>query len=292
MGGLASEIKASGPKTQKAYHNLLNKQKPDGTWPEPTTEVTDYLYYQTARGQIGENPTSYEMDYNEGTGKIQKLMSINPDGTETLVFSLNQHSAADVSHQAAHYLIPNLLAEMGITNTLLYADEILVVAFQDGLKVCLEKNNITIDVFVKNNFRLNTFEKLGLTEAEHKSQVELLYKIYFYITTKLTPKILQNDPQIVAPMEAETVRYKEYRRHLRELQEPELVKANLLEKVKRAGTWEIPYGPLEGFEEFEFGEIPPLTSDYSVEVAKVNMLIGEIDGRIKFKNLPKTKKSE
>ena len=62
---------------------------------------------------------------------------------------------------------------------------------------------------------------------------------------------------------------------------------NLLKKVKDNGTWEIPYGPLEGFEEFEFGEIPTLTGNYSVEVAEINRLIGKIDDRIKSKNLPK-----
>lgn len=108
-----------------------------------------------------------------------------------------------------------------------------------------------------------------------------------YITKILTPKILELDPQIIQPLENETLRYEQYIKNLHDLQESEVVKANLLKKVKKAGTWEIPYGPLEGFEEFKFGEIPPLTGDYSAEVAEINRLIDEIDDRIKFKNPPK-----
>lgn len=119
-GSLRSILKVSKSQTQKENYYRKNTQNHDGSWPEPSAINVEYCRYQKNK-----NPQ----------GKIQKLSSPNQDGSETLVFSLNQNSAEDVAHQAAHYLLGNLQAELGITNTVLYADEIMIFALQAGLDV-------------------------------------------------------------------------------------------------------------------------------------------------------------
>jgi len=284
-GALASDLKAGGPKTQKAYYDLANKQNPDGTWPEPTAQVTDYVYYQRHNAAIAETlGFAEDVEYNTLPGKLQRLTSPNPDGSETLVFSLNQYNANDVAHQACHYLLANLQAELGITNTVLYADEIMIFALQYGLNVGNRPRDITLPGFITN---ISQIIKRYLTKEEAEVEHLKFMGLATYVTKSLTPKMLQYDPQIIQPLQNETVRYEQYIANLHDLQESEIVKANLLKKVKDAGTWEIPYGPLEGFKEFEFGEIPPLTGNYSAEVAEINRLIGEIDDRIKSRDFPK-----
>jgi hypothetical protein len=289
---LASDITSAASKIQKKYYYKINKLSADGTWPEPASDINEYIYTQHHRNTIAD-PISTDYDeienYAKGTAKLQKLTSLNPDGTETLVFSLNEYKNQDIAHQAAHYLLANLQAELGITNTLLYADEILIISLQHGLNVGINRSSkeFSLNTFIENQATLIQSHPYGLSKDQANIEHTKFIQLSNYIIQYLTPKILELDPQILEPLEQKTVRYEKYIEKLRKLQESETVKANLLKKVKEAGTWEIPYGPLEGFEEFEFGEIPPLTGNYSAEVAEINRLIDEIDDRIKFKNPPK-----
>jgi|GEM_PF-3670579 len=285
-GGLACQLNAIESETQKEYYYKDYKEQSDRKWPEPPATITQYVYYQTHNGVIGGNYDKCD-EYNTLDAKLMKITSPNSDGSETLVFSLNESTTDDIAHIASHHLLGNLQAKLGIQNTFLYVDEIIIFSLQYGINIGNRPRNKRLEKFIENNFEQIQYST-KLTQAEFVILAFEVVELVKFLVKILSPKILAEDAQIVQRLEQETIRYEEYIEKLRQLQDSTNMQQILLEKVEAQGTWEIDYsGPIEGFKEFEFGEIPELTGDYSVEVAEINRLIDQIDDRIKFKGVSK-----